>query len=106
VAIWESFKKLRKFLFLANLFITRKKQGILATGYSFSKKYFFTKRWKINSPQKEEEDCKQVPMDDRPFGYKPKNNPWKKKRKTRCDSYLLPTSPTHYLAGFLNYNYN
>jgi hypothetical protein len=33
---------------------------------------------KTNSPQKEEEDCKQVPMDDRPFGYKPKTNPLKK----------------------------
>jgi hypothetical protein len=82
----------------------KKKQGIFATGYiSFLKNIFFTKMAKISSPQKEEEDCKQVPMDDRPFGYKPKKKSFRKKTgKNRCDSYLLPTSPTHYLPGFFN----
>jgi len=42
VAIRESFQQIRKFLFLASLFITKEK-GFFATGYSISKIYIFKK---------------------------------------------------------------
>jgi hypothetical protein len=73
VAIWKSFKKKRKFLFLASFLYYKK--GNFGDRIFLFLKIIFHKTAKINSPQKEEEDCKQVPMDDRPFGYKPKTNP-------------------------------
>jgi hypothetical protein len=70
-------QKIKKVPFYGEFIYYNIKQGIFATGYSFSKKHFFTK-WRKLSRHREEED-----EGDRPFGYKPRENHFFLKRNKK-----------------------